>query len=159
MISNNFQFHSRLNLKPLIATETREWARPPQQPALLNPPWSESACFHVCTLLCCLLGNDTESLQSCLTLCGPMDRSPLSMGFSRKNSGVGCQFLLQEIVLTQAPNPRLVGLLHWQAGFFFLPLALPGKLLLVNADTEEKTTAHWGNSGLLGTSKKDVFQS
>ena len=68
MISSNFQFCSRLDLKPLIAAETRAWAWPTQQPALLNPAWAESACFHVRALLCCLLGNGTGSLQSCLTL-------------------------------------------------------------------------------------------
>ena len=42
-----------------------------------------------------------------------------------KNTGVGCQFLLQGIFLTQGSNPHLLHLLHWQAGS--LPLALPGK--------------------------------
>ena len=35
--------------------------------------------------------------------------APLSMGFSGKNTGVGCQALLQEIFPTQGSNP---GLLH-----------------------------------------------
>ena len=33
-----------------------------------------------------------------------------------KNIGVGCHFLLQGIFLTQGLNPRLLCLLHWQAG-------------------------------------------
>ena len=39
----------------------------------------------------------------------PMDRSPpaLSMGFFRKNTGVGCHFFLQGIFQTQGSNPRL----------------------------------------------------
>ena len=68
-------------------------------------------------------------LQLCLTLCDPMDCSP--PGFSihwdspGKNTGVGCQFLLQEIFLTQGSNPCLLSLLRWQASS--LPLAPPGK--------------------------------
>ena len=38
-------------------------------------------------------------LQSCLTLCDPMDcvarQAPLSWDFPGKNTGVGCHFLLQ----------------------------------------------------------------
>ena len=42
-----------------------------------------------------------------------------------KNTVVGCCFLLQGIFLTQRWNPRLLCLLHWQAGS--LPLTSPGK--------------------------------
>ena len=35
---------------------------------------------------------------------------------------LGCHFLPQGILLTQGSNPHLLGLLHWQADFFFLPL-------------------------------------
>ena len=35
-----------------------------------------------------------------------------------KNTGVGCQFLLQGIFLTQGLNPHLLRLLLWQAGVF-----------------------------------------
>ena len=42
-----------------------------------------------------------------------------------KNTGVGCQALLQGIFPTQGMNPHLLCLLHWQVGS--LPLALPGK--------------------------------
>ena len=44
-----------------------------------------------------------------------------------ENTGVGCHALLQGIFLTQRSNPRLLRLLHWQAGS--LPLALPGSPL------------------------------
>ena len=37
------------------------------------------------------------------------------MGLPGKNSGVGCQSLLQGIFPTQGSNPRLLWLLHWQA--------------------------------------------
>ena len=39
-------------------------------------------------------------------------QAPLSMGFPRKNTGVGFQFLLHRVFLTQGSNPCL---LHWQA--------------------------------------------
>ena len=34
-------------------------------------------------------------------------QAPLSMEFSRKNTGMGCHFLLQEIFLSQESNPGL----------------------------------------------------
>ena len=68
-------------------------------------------------------------LQSCLTLCGPMDCSP--PGFSvlgilqaRILEWVA-RALLQEIFLTQGLNPHLLCLLFWQVGS--LPLVPPGK--------------------------------
>ena len=45
--------------------------------------------------VCCLLA---KSLQSCPTLCDPIDSSPpgsLSLGFSRQEHWSGCHFLLQ----------------------------------------------------------------
>ena len=73
-----------------------------------------------------------KSLQSCPTLCNPMDCSlPGSSVYGDspgKNTGVGCRVLLQGIFLTQGLNPRLLRLLHWQAGS--LPLAPPGKVYL-----------------------------
>ena len=51
--------------------------------------------------------------------------APLSMGFSRQIYWSGCHSLLQGIFLTQGLNPRLLGLLHWQAGS--LPLVPAGK--------------------------------
>ena len=54
-------------------------------------------------IFCCLVTN------SCPILCNPMDcvdcQAPLSMGFSRQNTGVGCHFLLQGIFLIQGSNP------------------------------------------------------
>ena len=41
-------------------------------------------------------------------------QAPLSMGFFKQNTRVGCHFLLQGIFLTQGSNPHLLGLLHWQ---------------------------------------------
>ena len=69
-----------------------------------------------------------KSLQSCPTLCDPMDvahQAPLSLEFSREEYWSGCHFLLQGIFLTQGSNWCLLQLLHWQTGS--LPLAPPGK--------------------------------
>ena len=71
-----------------------------------------------------------KSLQSCPTVCDPMDCSPPGSSVHGdspgKNTGVGCHTLLQGVFLTQGFNPCLLRLLHWQAGS--LPLAPPGKL-------------------------------
>ena len=47
------------------------------------------------------------------------------MGFSRQEYRVGCRALLQGIFPTRGSNPRLLCLLHWQAGSS--PLAPAGK--------------------------------
>ena len=67
-----------------------------------------------------LLCVHVQLLQSCLTLCDPMDfcsSAPLSMEFSSKNIGVSCHALLQGIFLTQGLNPTLS--LGRQVFFFF----------------------------------------
>ena len=65
----------------------------------------------------------TKSLQSCLTLCGPMDCSPPGSSvhgiLPSKNTGVGCHVLLQRIFPTQGLNPSLLHLLRWQGSSFF----------------------------------------
>ena len=54
--------------------------------------------------------------QSCPTLCDSMDCSPPGSsvhGISQaRNTGVGCHFLLQEILATQGSNPSLLHLLQ-----------------------------------------------
>ena len=52
-------------------------------------------------------------------------QAPLSTGFSRKNTRVGCHALLQGTFPTQGSNPCLLCFLHWQAEF--LPLVPPRK--------------------------------
>ena len=51
-------------------------------------------------------------IQSCLTLCDPMDRSSPGSSvhgdFPSKNTGVGCHVLLQGIFPTQGSNPGLL---------------------------------------------------
>ena len=46
--------------------------------------------------------------------CSP--QAPLSTDSAGKNTEVGCHFLLLGIFQTQGSNPRLLCLLHWQAG-------------------------------------------
>ena len=49
--------------------------------------------------------------------------------FPGKNTGVRCHFLLQEVFLTQGPNPHLLRLLHWLANSWPLShLGSPNRL-------------------------------
>ena len=70
-----------------------------------------------------------KSIQSCPTLCNPMDYSPPDSSVHGdspgKNAGVGHHAILQGIFLTQGSNLLLVCLLQWKVGS--LPLAPPGK--------------------------------
>ena len=76
-----------------------------------------SSLFHACSVA-----------QSCLTLSTlrtVAHQASLYMGFSRRESWSGLHALLHGIFLTQGSNPRVLCLLHWQAGS--LPLAPLGK--------------------------------
>ena len=64
-------------------------------------------------------------IQLFATLWAVACQSPLSMGFSSKNTGMCCHDLLQGLFPTQGTNLHLLCLLHWQVGS--LPLASPGK--------------------------------
>ena len=68
-----------------------------------------------------------KSLQSCPTLCGPMNcslpSSSVHRDFPSKNTGMGCHFLLPGICPGQGLN---LCLLHWQADS--LPLSPLGSL-------------------------------
>ena len=64
-----------------------------------------------------------KSLQSCLTLCDPLDRSPLDRLLCQwdspgKNTGVGCQALLQGIFLTPGIEPATLMSPALANGFF-----------------------------------------
>ena len=61
------------------------------------------------------------SVQSCPTLCNPMDCSLPGSSVHGKNTRVSCLFLFQRIVPTQGSNPGLLCLSHWQEDY--LPLA------------------------------------
>ena len=56
-------------------------------------------------------------------------KTPLSMGFSGKNTGVGCHSLLQRIFPTQGSKPPLLCPVHCR--YFFFPLSHLGSLHLV----------------------------
>ena len=67
-----------------------------------------------------------KSLQSCLTLCDPMDcQVPLSMEFSRQEYWSGLPFPPPGYLHNSGIHPHLFRLLHWQAAS--LPLAPPEK--------------------------------
>ena len=70
-----------------------------------------------------------KSLQSCLTLCDPMDCRPLGSSVHGILQARILEWVampsLQEIFLTQGLNSCLLGLLHWQLGS--LPLNLVKK--------------------------------
>ena len=84
---------------------------------------SDSSFFHMHT---CAVLSRFSNVQLFATLLTVAHQTPLSTGFSRsKNTEVGYHALLQRIFLSQGSNPRLICLLHWQAGS--LPLAPPGK--------------------------------
>ena len=55
-------------------------------------------------------------------------QAPLSMGFSRQDTGVGCQALLQGIFLTQGSNSHLLCLLHCR--WILHPLLHPGSPII-----------------------------
>ena len=53
--------------------------------------------------------SESQVVQSCPTLCDPVNCSPPGSSVQDKNTGVGCHFLLQGIFLTQGSN---LGLLY-----------------------------------------------
>ena len=64
-------------------------------------------------------------VQLFATLWTVVCQAPLSVGFFRQDTGVGCHAFLQGIFPTQGLNPHLLCFLHWQAGS--LPLESLGK--------------------------------
>ena len=82
-------------------------------------------CVCVCVCVCACARTHVRVLGCVWLFVTPWTiahQSPLCpWDFPGKNTGVGCQFLLQGIFLTQGSNPRL---LHWQGFFTTEP---PGK--------------------------------
>ena len=111
-----FHWACRNNLIPLLL----EW----EERGGENPRLGNSAKFKYTNIVCM----HAKSLQSCPTLCDPMDCSLPSSSVRGdspgKNTEVGCHGLLQGIFLTQGLNRQLLLLLHRQVGS--LPLAPPG---------------------------------
>ena len=64
----------------------------------------------------CLCAHSPSHVQLFATPWTIACQAPLSMGFSRQDTGVGCHAPLQGIFLNQGWNPRLLCLLCWQAG-------------------------------------------
>ena len=105
------------------------WLREDSAAPSASATWGHRLGFSLCAC--------AQWLQSCLTLCKPVDCSPPGSSVQDspgKNTGVGCHALIQGIF----PTPdwiRLWCFLHWQADS--LPLAPPGKpsgfQLLLNA--------------------------
>ena len=89
--------------------------------SLENIVLSEAVCVFVCVCVCV---HAHLVSQSCLTLCDPMNHSPLLGPWNSpgKNTGVGNHSLLQGIFLTQGSNSCL---LYWQASSF--PLNCQGR--------------------------------
>ena len=88
-----------------------------------------SSCFHPSPSECVCVCVHAKSLQSCPTLCNPMDCSPPGSSIHGdalgKNTGVGCHALLQGIFPIQGSNLSFLRVLHWQVGS--LSLTPPGK--------------------------------
>ena len=72
-----------------------------------------------------LLGGMCVCVQLCVTPWTVAHQAPLFMEFARQEHWSGLPFLLQGIFLTQRLNPRLLDLLHWQVGLFFVFCFLP----------------------------------
>ena len=114
------------------ATEGKQCQYHVETPSLILEPcifyYFSPACQ---TLENCCACMRAKSLQSCPTLCNPMDsyeayQAPLSIGSSRQEYWSGLPFsLLQGIFLTQGSNPCFLYLLHWHVGS--LPLTPLGK--------------------------------
>ena len=83
----------------------------------------------------------SEVIQSCPTLCNPMDCSPLRLlcpwDSPGKNTGVGCHFLLQGIFPTQGSN---LGLLHCRQTLY--PLSHQGSPPKVTVLVDELTHSY-----------------
>ena len=79
------------------------------------------ACIH--SLESCIVDVHMCSVaQSCPTLCTPWAvdlQASVSMRFPRENTGLGCHFILQAILLTQGSNLGLASPAF--AGGFFTP--------------------------------------
>ena len=115
----SIQSHKRSQVTRFITYRSQEWSNKPSAvPSHREQVIREQVgCVHA------------KSLQSCLTLCDPMDCSPPGSSvhgvLQARIPGVGCQALLQGIFQTQGWNSHLLLLLHWQVGS--LPLAPPGE--------------------------------
>ena len=98
-----------------------------------NPPTIEP-CIHACSV--------TSVESNSATPWTTARQASLCMGFSSKNIGVGCHFLLQGIFSTQVLNPCLLHLLHWQAGSLSLSPLTIRVILYIRTKTGLRTDGH-----------------
>ena len=120
--------HQRLadslgNVVWTLPTLPSQSSEPSSRHRMSSSLWpSASAARHVYVLSCSVVSN------SFVTPWIVARQAPLSMDFPGRNTGLGCQFLLPGIFLTQGSRLSLLRrLLHWQAGS--LPLAPSEKSL------------------------------
>ena len=81
--------------------------------------WGGRNCISALILTCM----PASKVASVMSDCTVALQAPLSVEFSRQNTGVGCYSLFQGIVPTQGWNLGLLRLLLWQEGS--LPLCRP----------------------------------
>ena len=74
------------------------WAKEKNSQSLSSSKWTVCACV-------CAQSYDPWTVAR---------QPPLSVEFSRQNTGVNCHFLLEGIFPTQEPHLLLLSLLHWQ---------------------------------------------
>ena len=82
----------------------------------LHPKRASYACVYVFVFIRTCVLSCFSCVRLCVTLWTVAHQAPLSMGFSRQDTGMGCCALLQAIFPTQVSNQCLLRLLHWQAG-------------------------------------------
>ena len=71
-------------------------------------------CIHIIDVWAKCMLSHVSHVQIFATLWTVAQQAPLSMGFSGKNTGVGCHFPLQWIFPTQGSSLRLLWLLHYR---------------------------------------------
>ena len=90
----------------------------------------------VCEYVCSVASVMSDSLRPPRLLC--------PWGFPGKNTGVGCHFLLQGILLAQGLNSCLLCFLHWQGNSLLLcHLGSP-------ASTKNQPKSRWSQKGMRG---------
>ena len=72
-------------------------------------------CDCVCVCVCVCTCAHAQLCPTVTPVGCNLPRLLCPWNFPDKNTGMGCQFLLQGIFLTQGLNPCLLRLLHWQA--------------------------------------------
>ena len=79
--------------------------------------------FNVCdeTRACASMLSSVPVFVTSRMVARSLKEAPLSVGFSRQNTGVGCHALLQGVLQTQGSSPHLLHLWDWRLGS--LPLS------------------------------------